>query len=92
MTPRAKEPRVATQALPTIPPVVVETTPMQAPRMRIVGAMEGTIVRAVSPPAIAIRAPGVARARMQTGVNVKIKMVSNRQSQDDILYPLYRYN
>jgi hypothetical protein len=74
-----KEPRVVTQVeipkgVPPITlPVVVETTPMHALRMRIVGAVEETIVGAVSPPAIAIRAPGVARARirMQTGANRK---------------------
>jgi hypothetical protein len=73
MTLGVKEPRVVIQALPTIPLVVVETTLTQAPHMQITGAMEGTIVGAASPPAIATRAPGVARVRTrtQTGVNQK---------------------
>jgi hypothetical protein len=43
--------------------VVVETTPTHALYMGIVGAMEGTIVRAASPLAIATRAPSIARVR-----------------------------
>jgi hypothetical protein len=67
----AKDPRAATLALLTTTPVVVETTPTQAPRMRIAWAVEGTIVGAASPPAITTRTPGVARARTKTAIGAR---------------------